>query len=319
MTKNAIKEKQGLVNIANEEWPALSEISAGRFKINKKSQVTDIDSLTKSLQAVSEKDDKIIQDSLQEDEKLLNKVSVAKSNKPTRAKKNVKVVETPTQSVQVQHTKVEQQKTVTVTTKEELSAIDNNEEVTHIATPKMGSTLGRTIANTISSNTTGKTISQVKEPVSIKQEVKHDLIDEAAPVNASTQVRYAASSIEKENKVSPNVLMKFIAMGFAHLYVKKTTSVLKPLSFVADNFNKVFMALLHLGIPLMMTWFLMTKVDFIATQMAKEHQIMHFGYSIIFYIACLFVWVSAQVLGSGLVTMFKKTLVDVAKVGKENR
>lgn len=314
MTKNAIKEKQGLVNIANEEWPALSEISAGRFKINKKSQVTDIDTLAKNLQAVSEQDDKIIQSSLEEDEKLLNRVSVTKANKPTRGRKNVKVAESmPSQQTPVKTPLEKVQEPV-----QPVIAVENNEEVEEIVTtPKMGSTLGRTIATSIG-NTTGKIISQVKEPV--KQEVreaKHEFIDEATPVATQTQVRYASSATE--NKVSPNVLMKFIAMGFAHLYVKKTTSVLKPLSFVADNFTKVFMALLHLGIPLVMTWFLMTKVEFIATQMAKEHQIMHFGYSIIFYIACLFVWVSAQVVGSGLVTMFRKTLVDVAKVGKENR
>lgn len=132
-----------------------------------------------------------------------------------------------------------------------------------------------------------------------------------------------ASGLDSQNKVTEemktNVFLKFIAMGFAHLYVKKTNEILNPLKFLANNFNTVILALLNLGIPFLMTWYTTTKVSIISEQIVSAPSYLQIAYYGIFYIASIVIWISCQAGLSGIKAIFKDSLSKVAKVGKETR
>jgi hypothetical protein len=123
--------------------------------------------------------------------------------------------------------------------------------------------------------------------------------------------------LQKESK-DTNPLLKLIAIGLTKLYVRKTTSVLNPVKFVAENYRNVLVAILHLGVPVLMSWFLITQVSFIKAQLVNTSSVMFWTYAVVFYFASLFVWVTGQVLVAGLLSMFKTTLVSVAN-DVENR
>lgn len=115
-----------------------------------------------------------------------------------------------------------------------------------------------------------------------------------------------------QNNKFTNTLLKLIAIGLTKLYVRKTTSVLNPVKFLADNYKSVSVAVMHLGFPILMSWFLITQVSFIQTQFANISNIMFGTYAVVFYFASLFVWITGQVLFAGLLSMLKTTLISVA-------
>lgn len=128
-----------------------------------------------------------------------------------------------------------------------------------------------------------------------------------------TKVQVKPVVIKKEAEIENNTLIKLIFIGLSKLYLKKTTVVLNPVKFVAENYKNVLIALLHLSMPILMSWFLVTQIGFIKAQMAEQSYMMFWSYSVLFYFASLFTWVSTQVILAGILSMFKTTLVSVAK------
>lgn len=154
---------------------------------------------------------------------------------------------------------------------------------------------------------------------------KEEVIAQQVPVNPQTTSaitspvsRGLKEKASTQNKVTTNNLLKLIALGFGHLYMKSTNDILKPLGFVANNLSKVLMAFLHIGMPLMMTWLLTHKVNFVANQLANESPFLSLVYYGVFYVACLFIWITGVAIGKGLLKVSQKTLEEVAEVGKEN-
>lgn len=113
------------------------------------------------------------------------------------------------------------------------------------------------------------------------------------------------------------VLLKQIRVGLTHLFIAKATTLLKPVNFVMQHFTKFFVAMIHILVPLLMTMWLTTKVEFIAAQLATETTTMYFAYCAVFYLGCTFLWIFGQVCFAGLVAMFKRSMQDVAKVGQD--
>lgn len=128
---------------------------------------------------------------------------------------------------------------------------------------------------------------------------------------------------EKEEKVVVTEnsvdLVKLVVAGLTHLYVSKTSTLLKPIRFVVDNYKEVTIAALHFIVPLLMTYFITTHVGFVSEQLAKETMLMKFVYTGVFFFGATFVWISSQVVLSGIYSMLRKSMLEVAKVGKENQ
>lgn len=288
MTKTALKETTLLNNIANEDWPALNEISAGRFKIAKKSKVTDIEAVTKGLKKISKSDDRIIANDIRKDIKENEKVEYEAESKTDH---NVDSEEVDSDKNLILERSLQNENKILTKTEEE------NEEV--ITQKRIAVYPQSTKVSVVASS---PNIKETALATPLEREINTENIDS---VNGS--------------KINVQGLIKFVTLGFIHLYLKKTTTVLKPVSFVAQNFEKVFVAMMHLIIPMVMTWLITTKIDFVATQLAQKDIFMALACKAVFYIACVFLWVSAQVIGSGILSMFKKTLKDVAKIGEENR
>lgn len=148
------------------------------------------------------------------------------------------------------------------------------------------------------------------ETAKASKPVIQDSIENVQPLEQEV-INIKSLNLPQENKFT-NTLLKLIAIGLTRLYVKKTTSVLNPVKFLADNYKSVSVALMHLGVPILMSWFLITQISFIQTQLVNISNVMLGAYVVVFYFASLFVWVTGQVLFAGLLSMFKTTLISVA-------
>ena len=158
-------------------------------------------------------------------------------------------------------------------------------------------------------NDTFEPLAQV-EKVKPPKPVIEAYIEHVQPADEEL-VAQKSLDLPQENKFT-NTLLKLIAIGLTKLYVRKTTSVLNPVKFLAENYRRVLVAVMHLGVPILMSWFLITQVSFIQTQLVDISNVMFGAYAVVFYFASLFVWVTGQVLVAGLLSMFKTTLISVA-------
>ncbi len=120
----------------------------------------------------------------------------------------------------------------------------------------------------------------VNEPL-IQVETKKSVEVQPSPafiapvVQAEIQKPVVQESVAlSEDNESTNPLLKLIAIGLTKLYVRKTTSVLNPVKFVAENYRNVLVAILHLGVPVLMSWFLITQVGFIQAQLVNTSSVM---------------------------------------------
>jgi hypothetical protein len=244
------KDKQNL-GIVNEEWPVISEIAIGRFKIHKKMKTNvNVDELTKSIKDITEADNIIINTEFDPKQ----------------------------ESILIEECVIMHEDTNNKEGKENVIGSEVDEKITLNQLVEPPTTIKK-VENTIESN-----------------KIKPEIID--------------------NSKLTIAKAFKFILLGLAKLYVKDTTKTLKPLNVLTKHFNEVAISLVHLGVPFLMTWYLTTEVELISSQMMKDGMIMSVVYSVVFYIACLFVWISSQVIMSGLINVFKKTLNDVANIGK---
>jgi len=187
---------------------------------------------------------------------------------------------------------------------------------------------------------------QKNEPVKVQQEMIKEVKDESIVVakevisSSQTKTQNAttiaqSSPTEKQQVVTKQItttklqeeiveensidLLKLIIAGLTHLYVTKTSKLLKPLQFVLQHKKEVSIALMHFIVPLLMTYFMTTHVGFVAEQLVKETFFMKSVYLGIFFFGSTFVWITSQVLLSGVLAMIGKSMLEVAKVGKQNK
>ena len=79
---------------------------------------------------------------------------------------------------------------------------------------------------------------------------------------------------------------------------------------------QIIIALFQFVIPAIITWYLTFHVESITTQLSKENNFVYFLYMAIFYFACMFLWISGQVLVGGIWNMIKYSIGNLAKAGK---
>lgn len=146
-----------------------------------------------------------------------------------------------------------------------------------------------------------------KIPVEIVTEVKS--VEDKVFVS---QVSPTSVHFEEDSKFSVKDFMN----GLTYLFVSKSANLLNPLSFLVNNYKTVFMALVHLAVPSVMAWYALTQISMISMQLAKEPIGMHVIYSVMFWMASIFVWVLAQLLLYGALSMFKSAGKSVSNVGR---
>lgn len=159
-----------------------------------------------------------------------------------------------------------------------------------------------------------RVVNEIQQPVASVAKIQ---------LEKPVEVQKPVKQIIREDKVVVSEksldLFKLIIAGLTHLYVSKTSSLLKPMKFVAENYKEVSIAALHFVVPLLMTYFMTTQVGFVTEQLARETTLMKTIYIAVFFFGSTFVWISGQVILSGLWSMLRKSMLDVAKIGKENK
>lgn len=109
---------------------------------------------------------------------------------------------------------------------------------------------------------------------------------------------------------------KLIAMGLVKTYLNRTDNILNPLRFIMANFSQVMLALLQFLFPALIVTLLVQSVPAIQSQLDKESPVVYGLYILIFYFACMFLFVSAQVIVAGLYNMLKFAAGNLEKAGK---
>ena len=159
-----------------------------------------------------------------------------------------------------------------------------------------------------------------KKKFKINKKIKEDISLEKTEIVNTEAVISTESILKVENKIEKEVKkevkevnVKSFVVGLSNLFYNKSIKLLNAINFMLDNSKVVSIALLHMIIPLIMTYFLVNKVNFIALQMAKETYIMYGIYSIIFYFASIFTWVLIQVLAFGIFALLKSMSKEIVK------
>ena len=154
----------------------------------------------------------------------------------------------------------------------------------------------------------------IEKPVNTN--VSEDLSPVSPVVNSIKETPLNDNVVKSsENQLNLNNfnVMKLIAIGLTHLYVKRTTKVLNPIKFIVENLKTLMFATAHLGIPALITWFCVTKVEFIASQIPLDSVAIYWTYVGMFYIASLLLWITLLAVCTGIGVMVRNTLLDVAK------
>jgi hypothetical protein len=116
---------------------------------------------------------------------------------------------------------------------------------------------------------------------------------------------------------SDEELTKLVAKGLGKVFMDKTNNLLSPLKFLVINSNRIAIGLLQFLIPILLTWFFINYIDIIKAVLAKETQHTRYLYIAIFYFACLFISITAQVVISGIINVFKMIFNNLAVEAKK--
>lgn len=286
-------QNEAIAAIANDDWPTMEGLGKSRFVVKTKKKDADIETTSKTFQQIGEEEDHIISNQNVEDEQRVNQMLH------------------PNTHLSPSEEKVEQKSVA-------YKPIVNEVKPTFNEVKPIVSKVKPTV------NEVKPTVNEVKpilnESVNtakieaIEQPVRKQVIEN------TTVNKQINTNLNKQNSTSQdkNVLIKFALLGLAQLYLKKTNFLLNPLRFIAENWKKVLVASIHLGVPLLMTWYAITQVPMVSQQFANENKFFSVMYTAIFYFAAIFIWFTIQALCSGLLVVFKKTFTDVAKIGEQS-
>lgn len=153
--------------------------------------------------------------------------------------------------------------------------------------------------------------------------VNQNIVEKANQVESNVRVAPSVSQqpiaqqkqIESNQKQDEDV-KKLIALGMAKIYINKTDTMLQPIRFIISNAKMLMIALFQFIVPGLITWYLVSNVEIVSSQLKNEGMHTNVIYLAIFYFACLFLWISGQVLAQGVWNMIKTTLNNLAKEGK---
>lgn len=156
---------------------------------------------------------------------------------------------------------------------------------------------------------------QLELPLEKNEEVSIEKMFEEAPKNNISKV----NNVKIENKEELNnkqEVSKLVVIGLAKIYINKTDSILNPLRFILNNLKQISVALIQFVIPALITWYLVENIPMISSQMSKENSFFYILYVGVFYFACMFLWISGQVLFGGILNMLKYAMRNLEKAGK---
>jgi hypothetical protein len=280
MEENLGKDEQEkkMEEIAEQDWPLLRELESTRFSLKNKKGPSRARQSLQAVKEVTEKEDQIISEQNIEDEKLVEAFLSVKPSNDNLSVELPTLIEDEDPSLEVvKEEPVVQASVAPVETIKEV--IIHKEEVSPSVAPQ-----------------------PVVQPVQV--------INHAQPIEVQPSV------IVKEKSEQNEELSKLIARGMAKTYISKTDSILNPLRFIISNSKQIGVALIQFIIPAIITWYLTTNVQVIAKELSKEAMHVYIVYTLIFYFACLFLWISGQVLFGGLWNLLKQAMANLAKVGK---
>lgn len=180
------------------------------------------------------------------------------------------------------------------------------------AANKVAATAKKPIILNIQDDKLSKTID------SSNNEENKGVADSKSP-SVKTQTQELATPPDTiDKKETKTGLLKNITKGLAHLYVNKTSKILNPVKFIIDNYRKFSMALFQLGVPALITWYIV-QMPFVNSQIESTGSVMSVVYMGIFYFAVLFLWCLFLFLMYMGGRMIKREAMEVAKIGKEDK
>lgn len=277
------EQEKKMEDIAEQDWPYLKELESTRFALKNKKESGRKRQSLQTIKNSTEKEDEAIHAQNLEDEKL---VEAFLNVKPTNV---------------------------------------NSDEIIELMLPQEPVEITNEVAKAeIAKEEIIETVVQVKVEIP-KVEKEVAVIQEevvTAPVVQPAEKKESLASEVKETvltnaKEEKDVeLSKLIARGMAKTYISRTDTILNPLRFILSNSKQLGIALIQFIIPAIITWYLTTNVEMIANQLNKESTHIHIVYTLIFYFACLFLWITGQVLFSGIWNLIKQSMNNLAKAGK---
>jgi hypothetical protein len=202
------------------------------------------------------------------------------------------------------------------------SKSEKTEKVETSKTIEVVSVPVKNVADSVISNVVLESVSPVNDSgVSVVQQaIEHPLDVKIVESVVSTNVQPVVSSVADSAdslETEKHGLFKLIMLGFAHIYVKKTSEALSPLNLFIKNLSATFFALLYLLTPATVEYFLIKNVDFINEQLWNDGVVLSYVYQVSFYFACLFCFVMLSMVFSGVFKSIKKWLYGIADLGKK--
>lgn len=173
--------------------------------------------------------------------------------------------------------------------------------------PKTKKTSGRT------SRVKAKVLPTVDEVATI--ESNQSFIEEALPINQPMVEVNSLPAGHKQITINTET-PKLIAMGLVKTYLNRTDNILNPLRFILANINQVMLALLQLFFPVLIVTMILQAFPTVQAQLDKEPIAFYMVYLTVFYFACMFLFILAQVVVGGLFNMLKFAVGNLEKAGK---
>lgn len=157
--------------------------------------------------------------------------------------------------------------------------------------------------------------------------IANEMIQTATPeASSKTEIKKEQVVAKKTVSVTSNVekmsaatFMRLAVIGLSKLYLAKTNLMLMPIKFIVENFAQVFAGATQFMVPALLTYFITTKIGFIATQIQAEVAVVQAVYMAVFYFASMFLWISCQVVFSGTVNSIKNFLTNVVKAEQNSK
>lgn len=118
-----------------------------------------------------------------------------------------------------------------------------------------------------------------------------------------------------EKLISIASFSKNVALGLAHVYIKKAMSIFNPIIFLFKNLIPITFGSLHLLMPVMFT-LVLAKVSFISQAIIADGVFMAAVYYGMIYLASSFFWVTTCILIKSMVDSLLKSLSSMAEVGR---
>lgn len=285
------EQEKKMEDIAEQDWPYLKELETTRFALKNKKEGNKKRQSLQSMKKRTEEEDQAIMEQNIEDEKLVDAfLSVKPSTSTNELKDLILTSDTIESIVEPEPIKVELEKETLIIQTIQKVEINEPEKKEIVPTPIEV---------------------DIKETISNKEEVADKIIVHAKSSNEKTISDSSESEAEKDVELS-----KLIARGMAKTYISKTDNILDPLRFILSNSKQLGVALIQFIIPAIITWYLTTNVELISSQLNKEAMHIHIVYTVIFYFACLFLWITGQVLVGGIWNLIKQSMNNLAKAGK---